>query len=208
MVSVDVVYVGDFEFELIDGIFMFYVVNMNEQVIQVGVKYYVLQNGVWFVGDSLEGLFQVVIVVLEEIYIILLVLLVYNVIYVWVYEIELNVVWYGYIMGYLMGFLVWGVFVYGIGWYYWFWYWLGIWLIYFLWLVIFGIGVFYNLICGIYGWYGYVYGLWWGIVGGGIYNFWIGGYICGVVISGLCGSVGFIFVYNLRIGNWVVVGGV
>lgn len=206
-VSADVAYAGDPEFEPIDGTSMSYAVNTNEQVIQVGAKYYVLQNGVWFVGDSPEGPFQVATSVPEEIYTIPPASPVYNVTYVRVYDTEPNAVWYGYTMGYLTGFLAWGVFVYGTGWYYRPWYRPGIRPIYFPRPVTFGIGAFYNPIRGTYGRYGYAYGPRRGIAGGGIYNPRTGGYIRGAAISGPRGSAGFISAYNPRTGNRVVVGG-
>ncbi len=206
-VSADVAYAGDPEFEPIDGTSMSYAVNTNEQVIQVGAKYYVLQNGVWFVSDSPDGPFVVATAVPDEIYTIPPASPVYNVTYVRVYESEPNAVWYGYTMGYLTGFLAWGVFVYGSGWYHRPWYRPGIRPIYFPRPVTYGIGAFYNPIRGTYGRYGYAYGPRRGIAGGGIYNPRTGGYIRGAAISGPRGSAGFISAYNPRTGNRVVAGG-
>jgi hypothetical protein len=158
---------------------MSYAVNTNDQVIQVGAKYYVLQDGVWFVGDSPEGPFVVAQAVPEEIYTIPPSSPVYNVTYVRIYETEPDAVWYGYTMGYLTGFLAWGVFVYGTGWYYRPWYRPGIRPIYFPRPVTYGIGAFYNPLRGTYGRYGYAYGPRRGIAGGGIYNPRTGGYIRG-----------------------------
>jgi uncharacterized protein YraI len=206
-VSADVSYAGDPEFEAIEGTSLSYAVNTNEQVIQVGAKYYVLQNGVWFVGDSPEGPFVVATAVPEEIYTIPPASPVYNVTYVRVYETQPNAVWYGYTMGYLTGFLAWGVFVYGTGWYHRPWYRPGIRPIYFPRPVTYGIGAFYNPIRGTYGRYGYAYGPRRGIAAGGIYNPRTGGYIRGGAISGPRGSAGFITAYNPRTGNRIVAGG-
>lgn len=206
-VSADIAYAGDPEFEPIKGTSMSYAVNTNDQVIQVGAKYYVLQNGVWFVGDSPEGPFVVATSVPDEIYTIPPSSPVYNVTYVRVYETEPNAVWYGYTMGYLTGFLAWGVFVYGSGWYYRPWYRPGLRPIYFPRPVTYGIGAFYNPVRGTYGRYGYAYGPRRGIAGGGIYNPRTGGYIRGAAISGPRGSAGFISAYNPRTGNRIVAGG-
>lgn len=206
-VSADVAYAGDPEFSAIEGTSMSYAVNTSEQVIQVGDKYYVLQNGVWFVGDTPTGPFEVAKAMPEEIYTIPASSPVYNVTYVRVYESEPNAVWYGYTMGYLTGYLAWGVFVYGTGWYHRPWYRPGLRPIYFPRPVTYGIGAFYNPIRGTYGRYGYAYGPRRGIAGGGIYNPRTGGYIRGGVVSGPRGTAGFISAYNPRTGNRIVAGG-
>lgn len=203
----EVAYADSPEFEPIKGTSLSYAVNTNEQVIQVGDKYYLLQDGIWFVSDSPEGPFEVAKAVPEAIYTIPPSSPVYNVTYVRVYETEPNAVWYGYTMGYLTGFLAWGVFVYGSGWYYRPWYRPGFRPIYFPRPVTYGIGAFYNPVRGIYGRYGYAYGPRRGIAGGGIYNPRTGGYIRGGVISGPRGTAGFISAYNPRTGNRVIVGG-
>jgi len=206
-VSADVSYAGDPEFETIEGTSMSYAVNTNDQVIQVGAKYYVLQDGVWFVGDSPEGPFEVATAVPEEIYTIPPSSPVYNVTYVRIYETEPDAVWYGYTMGYLTGFLAWGTFVYGTGWYYRPWYRPGRLPVFFPRPVTYGIGAFYNPIRGTFGRYGYAYGPRRGIAAGGIYNPRTGGYIRGAAISGPRGSAGFISAYNPRTGNRVIIGG-
>jgi len=205
--SADVAYAGDPDFQPIEGTSMTYAVNTNEQVIKVGDKYYVLQNGVWFVGDSPQGPFSVATALPDEIYTIPPASPVYNVTYVRVYETEPDAVWYGYTMGYVTGFLAWGVFVYGTGYWYRPWYRPGVRPIYFPRPVTYGIGAFYNPIRGTYGRYGYAYGPRRGIAGGGIYNPRTGGYIRGGAISGPRGNAGFISAYNPRTGNRVVAGG-
>ncbi|MEM5583980.1 SH3 domain-containing protein [Roseibium sp. AS2] len=205
--SADVAYAGDPEFTPIEGTSMSYALNTSDQVIQVGAKYYVLQDGVWFVGDSPEGPFEVATSVPDQIYTIPPSSPVYNTTYVRIYETEPGAVWYGYTMGYLTGFLAWGVFVYGTGYYYRPWYRPGVRPIYFPRPVTYGIGAFYNPVRGTYGRYGYAYGPRRGIAGGGIYNPRTGGYIRGGAISGPRGSAGFISAYNPRTGNRIVAGG-
>lgn len=206
-VSAEVSYAGDPEFEPIEGTSMSYAANTSDQVIQVGAKYYVLQDGVWFVGDSPQGPFEVATSVPDEIYTIPPSSPVYNTTYVRVYESEPGAVWYGYTMGYLAGFLAWGTFVYGSGYYYRPWYRPGFRPIYFPRPVTYGIGAFYNPVRGTFGRYGYAYGPLRGIAGGGIYNPRTGGYIRGAAISGPLGSAGFITAYNPRTGNRIVAGG-
>ncbi|MDN3718752.1 hypothetical protein QW131_04785 [Roseibium salinum] len=205
--SADVSYAGDPEFEPIEGTTLAYAVNTSDQVIQVGARYYVLQDGVWFVGDNPEGPFQVATSVPEEIYTIPPSSPVYNTTYVRIYETEPDAVWFGYTMGYLTGFLAWGTFVYGTGWYYRPWYRPGLRPIYFPRPVSYGIGAFYNPVRGTFGRYGYAYGPLRGIAGGGVYNPRTGGYIRGGAISGPRGTAGFISAYNPRTGNRVIVGG-
>ncbi|MXN64901.1 SH3 domain-containing protein [Stappia sp. GBMRC 2046] len=209
-VSADVAYAGDPDFQPIEGTQMSYAVNTSDQVIKVGGKYYVLQDGVWFVGDNPNGPFQVATSVPDEIYTIPPSSPVYNTTYVRVYETEPGAVWFGYTMGYLAGFLAWGTIVYGTGWYYrpWYnrpWYRPGI---YFPRPVTYGIGAYYNPVRGLYGRYGYAYGPYRGIAGGAIYNPRTGGYIRGGRIYGPRGSAGFIAAYNPVTGRGgVYVGG-
>ncbi len=106
-VKVDVAYSGDPKFEPIEGTSLKYAVNTNETVIQVGTKYFVLKDGVWFVGDSLTGPFVVATAVPDEIYTIPASSPVYNATYVRVYSTEPGAVWFGYTMGYLGAYLAW-----------------------------------------------------------------------------------------------------
>ncbi len=53
--KVDVHYNGEPKFEPIEGTSLFYAVNANEQVIKVADKYFVLKDGIWFVGDTPTG---------------------------------------------------------------------------------------------------------------------------------------------------------
>ncbi len=65
-VKVDVAYSGDPKFEKIDGTSLTYAVNTNETVIKVADKYFVLKDGVWFVGDTPTGPFTVARAVPDE----------------------------------------------------------------------------------------------------------------------------------------------
>lgn len=206
-VAADVAYAGDPEFQAIEGTSLSYAVNTNDQVIKVGDQYFVLQDGIWFVGSSPTGPFQVATSVPDEIYTIPPSSPVYNATYVRIYDSEPDSVWYGYTMGYLTGFLSWGVYVYGTGWYNRPWYRPGPFPIYFPRPVSYGIGAFYNPVRGTFGRYGYAYGPLRGIAGGGIYNPRTGGYIRGAAISGPLGKAGFIAGYNPRTGNHFIAGG-
>lgn len=204
-VTVDVAYSGEPKFEAIDGTSLTYAVNSNEQVIKVGEIYFVLKDGVWFSGTSPNGPWTVANMVPDEIYKIPPSSPVYNVTYVRVYQTEPDAVWFGYTMGYLGAYLAWDTFVYGTGWAYppyWDFGWAGggYWP-YYPRPVTYGVGAFYNPAYGTFGRYGYAYGPYRGIVGGGAYNPRTGTYLRGGAIAGPNGSAGFIAAYNPRTGN-------
>lgn len=210
-VKVDVVYSGDPKFEPIEGTSLRYAVNTNEQVIQVGAKYYVLKDGVWFVGTSPAGPFVVATAVPDEVYKIPPSSPVYNVTYVRVYRTEKDAVWLGYTLGYLGAYLAWDALVYGTGWNYvdyWDYGWHHGYWPYYPRPVTYGIGAFYNPVRGTFGRYGYAYGPYRGVAGGAAYNPRTGTYIRGGVAEGPRGERGFIAAYNPRTGNAAVARGV
>lgn len=196
-VSVDVTYFGDPKFERIVGTDMAYAVNTNFTVIRVGDKYFVLYNGVWFVGDTPTGPFAVADTVPDDIYSIPPSSPVYNVTYVRVYETTPEYVVYGYTSGYLWAFLAWGTLIYGTGWYYPP-YWVyrpGYPPIYRPWRVTYGSGTYYLPGRGTFtAHYGRAYGPYGGIAAGGIYNQNTGGYIRGGRAWGPYNNAGFISV--------------
>ena len=206
-VSAEVAYAGEPEFEAIDGTNLTYAVNTNDQIIRVGDKYYVLQDGIWFVGNGPNGPFVVAKAVPEEIYTIPPSSPVYNVTYVRVYETEPDAVWYGYTMGYLSGYLAWGTYVYGTGWYYRPWLRPALLPIFFPRPITYGIGAFYNPVLGVFGRYGYAYGPYRGIAGGGFYNARTGTYVRGRAVAGPLGTRGFVAAYNPRTGRGGFVAG-
>ncbi len=116
-VSATVEYAGEPQFERIEGTDLYYAVNSDDVVIRVGDKYYVVKDGIWFVGDTPEGPFEVARSVPETVYSIPPSSPVYNVTYVRIYDVEPDAVWYGYTSGYLHAYLGWGTIVYGSGWY-------------------------------------------------------------------------------------------
>ena len=209
-VKVDVAYSGDPKFEPIDGTTLSYAVNSNEQVIKVGERYFVLKDGIWFVGDTSTGPFQVAKAVPDEIYKIPASSPVYNVTYVRVYDTEPDAVWYGYTAGYLGAYLAWDALVWGTGWAYPAWWdfgWAGGYWPYYPRPVTYGVGAFYNPAFGTFGRYGYAYGPYRGIAGGAAYNPRTGTYVRGGAISGPAGSRGFVAAFNPRTGNAVAARG-
>lgn len=200
-VKAEVAYSGDPKFEPISGTSVSYGVNTNDQVFQVGSKYYVLKNGVWFVGDNPNGPFAVARSVPEEIYKIPPSSPAYNATYVRVYDTEDDAVWFGYTMGYLGAFLAWDTFVYGTGWYYpayWDFGWTNGYWPYYPRPATYGVGAFYNPARGTFGRYGYAYGPYRGIAGGAAYNPSTGTYFRGGAVAGPAGERGFVSAYNPR----------
>ncbi len=196
-VTVEVTYYGDPKFERIKGTDLAYAVNTSFTVIRVGDQYFVLYNGVWFVGPTPTGPFAVADSVPDDIYDIPPSSPVYNVTYVRVYETTPSYVVYGYTSGYLWGFLAWNAFVYGTGWYYPP-YWVyrpGYPPIYRPWRVTYGSGTYYLPGRGTFNTYwGRAYGPYGGIAAGGIYNENTGGYVRGGAAWGPYNRGGFISV--------------
>jgi hypothetical protein len=98
--KVDVVYVGDPKFVVIDGTSMQYAVNTQYEVILVNGKYYCCYQGVWFVGPAAAGPWAVCTSVPTVIYTIPPSCPVYNVTYVQVYGSTPTTVTVGYTSGY------------------------------------------------------------------------------------------------------------
>lgn len=203
-VTVDVAYSGEPKFEPIKGTSLQYAVNTNEVVIEVGTQYFVLKDGVWFVGDNPKGPFKVATKVADEIYKIPPSSPVYNATYVRVYSSEPDAVWFGYTMGYLGAYLAWDALVYGTGWYYpdyWDYGWHDGYWPYYPRPVTYGVGAYYNPARGTFGRYGYAYGPYRGVVAGATYNPRTGTYTRGAAIAGPAGERGFIAAYNPRTGT-------
>ncbi|MDR1594257.1 MAG: hypothetical protein LBS43_07235 [Prevotellaceae bacterium] len=114
----EVVYDGDPYFENIEGTNMKYATNSSGTVIYESSSYYVVDNGVWFVGSSPRGPWIVSERRPVQINIIPPSCPVYNVRYVYVYHSTPQVVYVGYTSGYLSSYQVGKVIVYGTGWRY------------------------------------------------------------------------------------------
>lgn len=198
-VTVDVTYFGDPKFERIKGTDLQYAVNTSFTVILVGNRYFVIYNGVWFVGSTPTGPFVVADSVPDGIYSIPPSSPVYNVTYVRVYSSTPEYVVVGYTAGYLWGYLAWNTYVYGTGWYYPP-YWVyrpGYPPIYRPWQVTYGSGTFYLPGRGTFNaHWGRAYGPYGGVAAGGIYNENTGAYIRGGAAYGPYNSGGFISVQS------------
>jgi hypothetical protein len=117
--TLTVEYDGQPKFEKIKGTEVSYAVNTGAQVLEIGGKYYAVDNGVWFVADKATGPWVVADEVPEdEIAQIPPSAPVYNTTHVHVYDSTPDVVYVGYTPGYMWSFPYYGVPVYGTGWYY------------------------------------------------------------------------------------------
>ena len=92
-------YAGEPQFSPVEGTNLAYAANTNDTVLKVGDAYFLLQDGVWFVGRSPAGPWQLAREVPEEIYRIPPSSPLYNVTYVRVYQTEPEAVWYSYTTG-------------------------------------------------------------------------------------------------------------
>jgi hypothetical protein len=198
-----VAYAGDAQFSPIETTDLSYATNTTDTVIRAGERYFLLQDGVWFVSDTPNGPWQLAREVPEAIYAIPPSSPVYDATYVRIYDTEPDAVWYGYTMGYLSGYLAWGTYVYGTGWYYPpYWYnWPGYaYPIYYPRPVTWGLAAYYNPIRGMYGRYGFAYGPYRGIAGARTWNPVTGAYGRAGAAWGPRGSAGFVGAYNPRTG--------
>jgi Bacterial SH3 domain len=199
-----VAYAGEAQFEPVAGTGLAWAVNSNDTVIQAEGRYYLLQDGVWFVADTANGPWQLARSVPDEIYSIPSSSPLHNVTYVHVYQTEPEAVWYSYTMGYLGAYLAWGTYVYGTGWPYApYWYrWPGYAdPIYYPRPYTWGVGAYYNPLRGAYGRYGYAYGPYRGIAGARAWNPVTGAYARAGAGWGPRGSAGFFGAYSPRTGG-------
>lgn len=209
-VTASVEYAGDPDFQPIEGTQLSYAANTESQVIKVGDRYYVLKDGVWFVGDSPTGPFVVATSVPEQIYEIPPTSPVYNATYVRIYETEPGAVWFGYTLGYLGAYLAWDNLVYGTGWYYrpyWGWWGPNRYPVYYPRPYTYGICAYYNPVRGTFGRYGYAYGPYRGIGRATWYNPRSGTIVRAGGSYGPLGERGFIAAYNPATGRGGVVAG-
>lgn len=117
--KLDVEYDGAPEFEKIPGTKVAYAVNTGAQVLEVGGRYFAVDNGVWFTSAKATGPWVVADEIpQDEISEIPPSSPVYNTTYVHVYESTPEVVYVGYRPGYMWSYPCYGVPVYGTGWYY------------------------------------------------------------------------------------------
>lgn len=116
--STSVTYDGAPRFERIAGTNVYSAVNASTVVLQINGRYYVVDNAVWFEGDSPDGPWAVSTRVPAEVNSIPPSDPNYRVRYVYIYDYNPDVVFIGYTPGYLGAYVQGGTVIYGTGYYY------------------------------------------------------------------------------------------
>jgi len=199
----DVAYQGDPVFDPIEGTLTARAVNTDKDIIKVGDLYYMCFQGVWFMGRSATGPWEVASSVPGAIYEIPVSSPAHSVTYVTVDNSDDEWVTFAAAAGYTGMMVAWGCAVWGTGWYYppYVWYG-GFYPVYYPFYPTYGYGAWYNPWTGGYGrgaaWYG-PYG------GAGVYaryNPRTGTYARGAVAYGPYGARGAAAAYNPRTGTY------
>ncbi len=201
----DVVYQGEPLYQPIESTSVSRAVNTDKDIIKVGDLYYMCFQGVWFMGRSPNGPWQLTDSVPQQIYEIPASSPSHNVTYVTVVEDDSDDEWvtYAAVAGYTGMMTAWGCAVWGTGWYYppYVGYG-GAFPIYYPFYPTYGYGAWYNPWTGGYGrgaaWYG-PYG---GAGVGARYNPSTGVYSRGAVAWGPGGARGAAGAYNPRTGAY------
>ena len=139
--TAEVTYDGKPQLEKIEGTDLSYAINTESAVLKmVAGKYYMVDNGVWFISSRATGPWKVSDRRPEQVEKIPSSYPVYNLKYVYIYESTPEVVYVGYTPGYYNSYIYGGVVVYGTGYYYQPWY--GVY--YYPRPITYGYGVHYN----------------------------------------------------------------
>lgn len=198
-----VIYSGPPHFAPIPGTSMRYAVNTAAIVIEVQTKYYVCQDGAWFLGTAPTGPWMLADSIPPAIRTIPPSFPYYNVTYVDVYAATPSSVTYGYTAGYMMGFVTAGVLVYGTGYVY-----PPVVLpgrvpIYYPYPYSYAGRVFYNPATGAWARGGTIYGPYATATGGRYYNPTTGAWARGGAVYGPNGGAGAWAAYNPRTGSYI-----
>jgi hypothetical protein len=119
--DLQVEYDGKPDFKPVEGTDMRYAVNTESQIVELKGKYYLCEDGAWYVSDSVNGPWEVCTNVPSEIYTIPPDNPLYNTTYVNVYDYDDDHVRVGYFPGYFNSFVCGGIIVYGTGCHYRWW---------------------------------------------------------------------------------------
>jgi hypothetical protein len=118
-VDIEVEYDGEPDFEPVDGTDeLRYAANSGATVLQSDRRYYLVEDGVWYVSDTPNGPWQVSAYRPAAVNAIAPTSPVYNVRYVYIYDRTPSMVYVGYTPGYLGSYVYYNTVVYGTGWYY------------------------------------------------------------------------------------------
>ena len=120
--TADIQYDGAPRFDDVEGTNLQYAQNTSATVLRYGNRYYAVDNGVWFESASPQGPWVVATTRPAEVELIPPSSPVYNVKYVYIYDVTPTYVYMGYTPGYLNTFVCGPTIVYGTGYYYRPWY--------------------------------------------------------------------------------------
>lgn len=201
-----VTYVGNPEFKPISGTSLHYAANTPADVIQHGDKYYLLQEGVWFVSGSPNGPWEVADTIPQEIYKIPPESPKHNTTYVYVTDSDQDTVTTAYTAGYTGVTIAFGVAMWGTGWYYPpYYYWGPMYPYPIYWPMpyyTYGVGAWYNPATGAYGRAAVAYGPYGGYGRAAAYNPVTGGYTRRAAAWGPYQAAMGTTYYNPRTGTW------
>ncbi len=201
----EVAFQGDPQFTPIEKTTVQRAVNTDKDVFKVGDLYYMCYQGVWFVGKTATGPWEVASSVPQQIYEIPVSSPAYHVTYVTIEEDNDNDDWvvFAAAAGYTGMMIAWGCTVWGSGWYYppYVGYG-GFYPYYYPHFPTYGYSAFYNPWTGAYGRSARVYGPYGGAGVGARYNPRTGTYARGAAAYGPYGARGVAQAYNPRTGTY------
>jgi hypothetical protein len=200
----EVAFQGDPQFQPIEPTTVQRAVNTDKDVFKVADAYYMCYQGVWFVGKTASGPWEVASSVPQEIYQIPVSSPANHVTYVTVEESNDDWVTFAAAAGYTGMMVAWGCTVWGTGWYYppyWGWYG-GFYPYYYPYFPTYGYSAWYNPYTGAYGRSAGVYGPYGGAGVAARYNPRTGTYARGAAAYGPYGARGVAQAYNPRTGTY------
>ena len=199
----DVAYQGDAKFEAIPPTTVQRAVNTDKDVFLIGGAYYMCYQGVWFVGKTATGVWEVATTVPQEIYQIPASSPASHVTYVTVEDSNDEWVTFAAAAAYTGVMVAWGCAVWGSGWYYPPYYgFYGGYPYYYGHFPTYGYSAWYNPRTGAYGRSAGVYGPYGGAGVGARYNPRTGTYARGAAAYGPYGARGVAQAYNPRTGTY------
>ena len=199
----DVIYSGEPQFQPIEKTTVSRAVNTDKDIIKVGDLYYMCFQGVWFMGRTPSGPWEVTGSVPAQIYEIPASSPAHNVTYVTVVEDDTDWVTFAAVAGYTGMMIAWGCAMWGSGWYYPpYVRYGGFYPAYYPFYPTYGYGAWYNPWTGGYGRAGGWYGPYGGAGAYSRYNPSTGFYSRGAVAYGPYGARGAAEAYNPRTGTY------
>jgi hypothetical protein len=200
----EVAFQGDAQFQPIEKTTVERAVNTDKDVFKVNDTYYLCYQGVWFVGKSATGPWEVAESIPQQIYQIPVSSPAHHVTYVTIEE-DNDDDWvvFAAAAGYTGMMVAWGCMVWGSGWYYPpYWGYGGFYPYYYPYFPTYGYSAWYNPYTGAYGRSAAVYGPYGGAGVGARYNPRTGTYARGAAAWGPYGARGVAQAYNPRTGTY------